>query len=169
MKKDVLIYFDLITSLKTVEEVDNLASEIDNLETSLFKSSKMSLDKAIESISIITGKKIMEIFSKNNLDMNDKELIRDFLETLKDLIKKFKVIKLILAFDPSLKTIQNIHEQVSEKLGIGYILDIEIDESVLGGAVIIFNGKYKDFTLRKAIDEVFASKKEEILKLMIKD
>lgn len=157
------MYFDLITSLKTTEEVDNLALEIDNLQTSLFISPKMSLDKAIESISQTGAKKIMEIFSKNNLDVSNKELIRDFLQTLKDLIKKFKVVKLILAFDPSLKTIQNIHEQVLENLGIGYILDIEIDESVLGGAVIIFNGKYKDFTLRRSLEEVFANKRQELL------
>lgn len=163
MKKNVLIYFDLITSLKTTEEVDDLALEIDDLQTSLFKSEKMSLDKAMETISQTTSKKIIEIFEKFNLDMNDKELIADFLETLKNLIKKFKVIKLILAYDLTRKTIENIHEAVSENIGIGYVLDIEIDESVLGGAVVMFNGKYKDFTLRKSLEEVFARENKELL------
>lgn len=165
-KKDVLIYFDLITSLKTVQEVDDLALEIDTLTSALFKSEKVLLEKALTSISEETAKKITEIFEKFNLDMADKTLIRDFLDTLKGLIKKFKVIKLILAFDPTRKTIENIHEAVSESIGIGYILDVEIDESVLGGAVVIFNGKYKDFTLRKSLEEVFANKNEGILKLL---
>ena len=78
---------------------------------------------------------------------------------MKDLIKKFKVIKLTLAFDPTGKTIENIHEFVSENLGIGYILDIEVDENVLAGAAIMFNGKYKDFTLRKTLEEAFANNK----------
>lgn len=159
------MYSDLINSLKTREEVNNLTLEIDKLET-LSISSKMSFDKAIEAISQTTSKKIIEIFKKFNLDFNDKELISDFLQTLKDLIKKFKVIKLILTFDPSLKTIENIHEFISQNLGTGYILDIEIDRSVLGGAVLMFNGKYKDFSLRKSLEEVFANKKEEIAKLL---
>ena len=163
MKKDVLIYFDIITSLKTTEEINNLSLEIDDLQTSLFKSEKMSLDKAIDAISVTTGKKITEVFSKNNLDMNNKELVRDFLETLKDLIKKFKVIKLVISFDPTPKTIDNIHGFICENIGIGYILDIEIDESILGGAVVIFNGKYNDFSLRKSLDEVFTNKREDIL------
>lgn len=164
MKRDVLIYFDLITSLKTTREVDDLSSEIDVLMSASFKSAKMSLEKALSSISGKTAAKITDIFSKNNFDMNDKKLVSDFLDTLKNLIKKFKIIKLILAFDPTRKAIENIHDFISENIGIGYILDIEIDESILGGAAIMFNGNYKDYSLRKNLDEIFANKKSEILK-----
>lgn len=162
MKRNVLIYFDLITSIKTTKEVDALSLEIDILMSALFKSEKISLDKAIAAISFSTGKKIMEIFEKFNLDINDRQEASDFFETLKDLIKKFKVIKLVLAFDPTLPTIENIHSFVSENIGIGYILDVEVSEGVCGGAVVMFNGKYKDFTLRKNLEETFANKREEI-------
>jgi len=165
MKKDVLIYFDLITSLKTTREVDDLSSEIDTIASAFFRSEEVSLEKALISISEDLAKKITEIFEKFNLDMTDKELVRDFLDTLKNLIKKFKVIKLTLAFDPTRKTIENIHESVSENIGIGYILDVEIDESVLAGAVVMFNGKYKDFTLRKNLEETFLTRRQEILTL----
>jgi len=164
MKKDVLMYFDLITSIKTIQEVSDLSLEIDILMSTFFKSEKMSLDKAIDAISITNGKKIMEIFEKNSLDLNDKKLTSDFLETLKDLIKKFKVIKLVLAFDPTLKTIENIHSFVTNEIGIGYVLDVEVSEGVCGGAIVVFNGKYKDFTLRKSLEEVFANKSLKILK-----
>lgn len=163
MKKDVLMYFDLITSIKTTKDVDDLSLEIDILASTLFKSEKISLDKAIAAVSFSTGKKIMEIFEKNNLDINDRQETSDFFETLKDLIKKFKVIKLVMAFDPSLETIENIHEFVSENIGIGYVLDIEKDESVLAGAIVMFNGKYKDLTLRKSLEETFKLNRSVIL------
>lgn len=158
MKNDVLMYFDLIMSIKTTKEADNLSSEIDTLRTSLSGSQK-SLDEAMRSISIGTCKKVEEIFAKNNLDMTDSELVRNFLDTLFDLIKKFKIIKLILAFDPSERTIEKIHDFIKENIGVGYILDIEISESIIGGAVVMFNGKYADFTLKKSLEEVFANKK----------
>lgn len=166
MKKDALIYFDLITSLKTTREVDDFSLEIDTLTSSLFNISKMSFDKALNSINQTLAKKITEILLKNNLDTANKEKVRDFLATLKDLIKKFKVIKLTLAFDPSRKTVENIHEFVSQNLGTGYILDIEVDESILAGAAIMFNGKYKDFTLKKSLEEAFANKRDEIVRTM---
>lgn len=164
-KKDVLIYFDLITSLKTTREVDDLSSEIDILMSALFKSEKVSLQKALTSITLNSANRITAIFEKFNLDMTDKGLIRDFLDTLTKLIKKFKVIKLTLAFDPTGETIDNIHEFVSENIGIGYVLDIEVLEGIYGGAVIMFNGKYKDFTLRKTLEETFRDNRRVILNL----
>lgn len=166
MKKNVLIYFDLITAIKTVQEVDKLSLELDVLALALFKSEKMTLEEALSSIRTTSRDMIMEIFSKNNLDLTNKETVRDFLDTLKDLIKKFKVIKLILAFEPSLKTIENIHEFVSRNIGVGFVLDIEVLESVLAGSVVIFNGEYKDFTLKRTLEEVFINKRGEILKFM---
>ena len=166
MKKDVLMYFDLITSLKTTREIDDLSSEIDTLMGILFKSEKVSLEKTLTSISSNSANRIREIFLKNNRDMADKELIRDFLDTLADLIKKFKVIKLVLAFDPTRQTIENIHEFVSENIGIGYILDIEVSENILAGAVVMFDGKYNDFTLRKSLEDEFKEKREQILSIV---
>lgn len=166
MKKDVLIYFDLLTSLKTTKQATLLASEIDTLTQTLFKSEKMSLEKALTAISATNAQKIMQAFSENNLDTNDKDVVRDFLDTLKSLIKKFKIIKLVLAFDPTLKTIEKIHNFVKEKMGIGYILDIDVSQDLIGGAIVIFNGKYNDFTLRKRLEDVFANEKEAIVKLL---
>ena len=70
-----------------------------------------------------------------------------------------------MAFEPAQNTIENIHEFVSENIGVGYVLDIEKDERALAGSVVIFNGKYNDFTLRKSLEETFKEKREQILNL----
>lgn len=163
MKKDILIYFDLITSLKTVQETSDFISQIDSLNQTFFKSEKTSMIEALKSIGKDSAKKIMQTFTKNNLDISNRETVIDFFDTLKNLIKKFKIIKLVLAFDPTYRTIENIHSFVKENIGIGYILDIEVSENILGGAVVIFDGKYNDFTVKKAIEDTFTLKSKEIL------
>ena len=150
MKKDVLIYFDLITSLRTTQDVDDFTSEIDTFMQ----------ERTLDSISTISAKKIKEAFSKNNLDINDGDTVAEFFATLKELLKKFKVIRLVLAFIPSYKMIEKIHNFVKENIGVGYILDIEILDEVLGGAIVIFNGKYADFTLKKSVEDSFVNKNE---------
>ncbi len=162
MKEDVLVYFDIITTLKTTQEVGNFVSEIDTLMLTFFKSEKASMKEALSLISESYAKKIMEVFSKNNLNINDRDTVRNFFETLKGLIKKFKVINLVLAFDPTFRTIENVHNFVKETIGVGYILDIEVSESILGGAIVIFNGKYSDFSLKKTIEDVFETKKQDV-------
>ncbi len=164
MKKPVSIYSDLLNSLKTTREVSLFASDIETLTQNLFKSEKMSLVKALGSISIKNAEIIIQASLKKNVKTNDKDSISDFLETLKDIINQLKVIKLVLAFFPTYKTIEKIHNFVRDTIGIGYILDIETNESILAGAVVMFNGKYKDFTLSKSLDDVFSNKRGEILK-----
>jgi F0F1-type ATP synthase delta subunit len=160
-QKDVLIYFDLITSLKTTQEVENLVCEIDTLMFTFLRS-KMTMEKALDSISANTAKRIMQVFTKNNLDTRDKDVVAGFFETLKTLLKKFKIIKLILAFDPSRQTIEHIHSFIKDTIGVGYILDIEVSEDILGGTTVIYNGKYYDFSLKKNIEDTFKTKNKEI-------
>lgn len=143
-----------------------MTSEIDTFLLTFFKSEKSSVEKSLSSISVDSAEKIMQAFSKNNLDINNKNTVVNFFKTLRELLKRFKVIKLILAFDPTRKTIENIHSFVKDIVGIGYILDIEISEDVLAGAIIIFNGKYYDFTLKKRIEDTFTNRGTEIIKLM---
>jgi F0F1-type ATP synthase delta subunit len=166
MKKDISIYFDIITSLKTTREVDSLVCEIDSLMLSFFKSKKALIKKALDSINTELASKIMEIFTKNKLDINNRDTVAGFFKTLKELTKKLKVIKLILAFDPANKTIENIHNFVKETVGIGYVFDIEVSQEVLAGAIVMFNGKYGDFTLKKSIEDAFETKNESIAQLL---
>lgn len=166
MKKDVLIYFDLITSLKTTQEAADFVSEIDTLALTFFKSEKVSMEKALSSISTGSAEKIMQAFSKNNLNINDKDTVAGFFNTLKELMKKLKTIKFVLAFDPSRKTIEKLHNFVKDTLGIGYIFDIEISPEVLGGAIVIFNGKYNDFSLKKKIEDAFETKKIDTCQML---
>jgi F0F1-type ATP synthase delta subunit len=163
MKKDVLIYYDLITSLKTTQEVESFVSEIDTLMFEFYNTKGLLIHKALDSISFGTVGKIMQAFLKNNLDINNKDTFVSFFQTLKILLKKLKVIKLVLAFDPTRRTIERIHNFVKDNIGIGYVLDIEAYHDILGGAIVIFNGKYKDSTLKKNLEEVCRSRRNEIL------
>ena len=163
MKNDILIYFDIITSVKTVAQMNSLSSEIDHLLESLFTTAPKSLENTFKEISIDTGGKIKEMLKKKCIKEEDKENIKDVLIDIKELLKKFKVIKLTLAIDPSYKTIENISKWVSLNLGEGYLLQTETDETLIGGTILIFNGRYNDLTLKKNLQTAFETKRKEIL------
>lgn len=166
MENDILIYFDIIASIKTTQDLHEISSEIDNLLTSIFETKNQSFDNALKSISITASTKIKETLAKNGLDITNKELIQNFLIGLKELLRKFKTIRLVIAFEPSDLTIENIHNWVASNLGQGYILHIETDRAILGGAIVVSsNGQYRDFTVKKSLEETFSAKREQILQL----
>lgn len=159
MKKENLNYSDLIAAIKTVQDADQMISDINTLKI-LF-----AIPSATTSIGTTSAKIIAEIISKNNIDVKDREIYLAFLKNLIALIRKLKIIKLVLAFDPTQKTINKIHKFISDKIGIGYILETEVSEGILGGAIIIINGKHNDFTLKKTIENTFETKKEDLFSI----
>jgi len=163
VKRDVSIYFDIITSLKTTKEVESFVGEIDTLMLKFFESEEISMVKMLDSISEDSSFKIKQTFAKNNLDFNNRDTVSKFFKTLKEIIKKLKVIKMVLAFDPSVKTIENIHNFITDLLDVGYILEIEVSQEILAGAIVIFNGKYIDFSLKKRIEDTFREKADQIV------
>lgn len=165
MNKDGLIYLDLINSLRTTQDVTIFTEEIEDFQKVFFESEGKSFEKAIESVNEEYAVKIMQTFAKNKLDINNRDTVENFLNTLKDFLKQLKIIRLVISFEPTHRTVEKIHNFVKENIGIGYILNIEISEDLMGGAIVIFNGKYSDSSLKKNIENAFANRRQEIFTL----
>lgn len=166
MENNTSIYSDIIASIKTTEDLSQIFSEIDSLLVSIFEAEDQSFDNALKLISSDSAKKIKETLTKSGLDTTNKEFIRNFLIGLKELLHKLKTVRLIIAFEPSDQTIEKIHNWISSNLGEGYILNIETDRAILGGAIVVsFNGEYRDFTVKKSLEYSFNAKRKEILQL----
>jgi|SRR3989344_3882028 len=163
MKTDSSIYSDLLNSFNTTQEVNDFLGDLDFVSAELFKSRYKSLSEILASISATSAKNIEEIFTKNKSGAGNKETINGFLEQIKNSLKNFKTIKLTLAFEPSSKTIEKIHNHVLNTLGQGYILEIEVSENIMGGAIVIFNGKYEDYSIKKSLEESFRDNRSVIL------
>jgi len=161
-----MIYSDILSNIKTVDQTNELGSEVDTLLDNLFKTENNAFEKTLNSISILTMQTLKEAFLKYNISFDDKTMIKEYLIGLKEQLQKLKILKLNLAFETSQNSIDNLFAWVLKNLGSGIILNINTDKSIIGGAIIEFNGRYKDLTLKKKLEEVFASKREEITRTL---
>ncbi len=93
-------------------------------------------------------------------------VFKKFLENLRSALDSMRILRLDLAFDPTDEAVEKIHAWVSREVGEGILLDIDIDKTILGGARIMFEGKYQEYTLEKMIESVLAREREEILRLI---
>ena len=69
---------------------------------------------------------------------------RQELDKLKQAALAMPVVRLTLAFEPN-------KDWIVKAVGRAVILDIRVDKSILGGAIIENQGKYGDYSLRKII------------------
>lgn len=162
MRTIFLVYSDILKSTKTVAQAEQLESEIDSLLNSLFHEGRKDFEKALNSINYEVAEVIRNEFLNKDPDVKNKEVIREFLNQLKDNVQNLRTIKLSLAFSPSQDSIDKIHDWIIENIGDGYILDLQVDSTIIGGARIFFQGKYSDSSLKKTLDQVFKTKRQEI-------
>ena len=161
---NTLLQYDILGYIKTVDQLEDFSLEIDTVLSGLFKARNKNIDEVLDkTVGKSTADTLRKIIEKNKIDSFDYSSLDKLLNNLKEDLKKIKVLKISLAIDPSKEQIEHIFNWVKENLGEGIILDIDKDESILGGAVISFNGQYKDFSLKRALEKIFKNKKAEIM------
>lgn len=126
----------------------SILSKIRDLEAEIYK-----LENAE-----ITSRKLIE----KNLTVGEFEFVQrnfpslsfaEILETLKGL----DTIELIVPVDVSIETASNIINNLELKIGKPVCVKFTVDESLIAGAKIAFNGRIVDYSLRKKIVEIFES------------
>lgn len=91
-------------------------------------------------------------FKRSDFD-NIRPLSLEFFKNNKDLssfekeIKNLSVVNITLAVEPSVSIVNYISDFMKKKIKVHVLMDFEIDRNLIGGAVIIYKGKYINSTI----------------------
>ena len=155
MENDVLIQ-----DLTTKREAERLLGEIEIIKKGLFVTGEGAMDSLLKNkVRAETAKAIREVFSKTDIDK------RKYLDGLEEAINRMPNVTLILAFEPSEGAIERFYSKIIESTGQRVLLNIVFESQIIGGAVIIFNGRYRDYSFKKVFEIEFGKSREKILKM----
>ncbi len=97
---------------------------------------------------------IKEILANEGLNKFDDVLkIGEVLRKIQAEINDIKVLSLKLAFVPSKNFITKIYTWLQDIGAQKIVLDLTYDESLLGGVVLTYMGKYKDYSVLRKLTE----------------
>lgn len=161
------IFTELLTFVKTTADADQLESQIERLLTRIFQINKQSFEKELEAnLNLNLAGAIKRIFTTQNLSYSKPEEMKAFLEQMRKELTACKVLTLTISFEPSHETIDLFFDWVRRELGPGIILELNADKTIVGGAIIVYQGKFMDMSIRKKLDDLFILKKEELAKII---
>ena len=146
--------------IKTVDEREEVKSLIQDLRESLYK--KEGFGRTFKNKVPLKYSPLINSYIKSNLG---KEGIEGSLQSLEDYLKSLKEINITLAFEPSKGVIDKIYDWVVKNVGEDVIVNMSIQNNILGGAVISFNGRYFDYSLEGKLEKAFSKKREDIKRL----
>ncbi len=147
------MYSNIAEHLITTNDARLLKEELELLQGTFFKTAKQSFNDVLKNqVRSWVADAIQELSKTKKNDQS--KIIADLLDDL----NKYQVIELILAFDPSQALLQRIRSWLDGKQLENALLELKYDPSVLGGAIISYQGRYQDFSVRKAIQEYIQKK-----------
>ncbi len=98
---------------------------------------------------------IMTLLRDNNINAQSRQDIKVFFEKIQEKINLMQVISMVLAFEPREQTLQNLSRWFLLNANKQVLLDIKVDRSLIGGAAILSNGKYLDFSIKPIFERAF--------------
>jgi hypothetical protein len=139
------MYSKILAQIKTDKDKELLLEELDVLKTGLYDL-KDGFEKALSKVRQGTADLMREALVNAAVDKTQ------FLEGLETELEKVRTLKLTLAFEPSEEFVSQLYQWTLSNIQPGIILDFEKDKSLLGGVVIEYEGLYKDYSLRKVLE-----------------
>ena len=88
-----------------------------------------------------------------------KDNVYQIFANLEARIKAIRLLTVYVAFDMPQDEITRLGKALRQVYGEQFLFDIKFDPNVIGGAAFVWNGVYRDFSVRSMVE----SRKQEIL------
>lgn len=75
-------------------------------------------------------------------------------DALESSLSKLNLLEIFLSFEPTIGYEESLVEEISDKLSISFVYKIIVDEEIVGGAIIDFNGHRYDYSLSNVFKEI---------------
>lgn len=151
------IVAQLFKNVFTYEHLTSLTDEINNLSKLLYVDDKLTF---LQKIAKRTSKELYSAFceaDRNKILPQTPAEIGNFLQSLIAYLKSIPRVNLFLPFDPSDDFIGDLAVWFERNIGQKVILNIRVQEEIIAGAIIEYNGKYKDYSKASQIEAALAS------------
>lgn len=112
------------------------------------------------------GQLLKDTFLKEPVTHENQPIVNKKIDELKDKLRSMRTIQLTLAFQPDEEAITLFSDWVKKNIGGNTLIDLQFDKTIVGGALIIADGQYKDFSVRKQLAGRFQIQKDEIMSLL---
>lgn len=87
------------------------------------------------------------------MEANVKAYGQVYIDDFKREFLKSNFVTLTLAFEPGREFLLKVKKFFEENMGEGVILDLIVNEKIVGGASLICNNHYRDYTLASVMEK----------------
>jgi len=160
--------YDLVLQdIRTLDDLRLMSGQIDQLLVSLFKATSDDFNDTLQTkLQRTLGTHLMLSLKSQNIRLDNQEQLQLYFTGLREYISHLPVLQLTLAYHPTNEQVEQLSEWVRAETVKPVILQLIYNKIVLGGAIITYQGRIIDLSLKKKFERVYETKREEILGLL---
>ncbi len=144
---------NLTQLVRTKADADAFFWQLDELVNSIY-SQKMDLDSYLKTIMSYEKKEQFEqLMSANAINKTNSTDMQNFITSLKETISALPLIELSLPIQPTENMLDMMAEWFRKNYQRSVLFKIEVDPTLIAGAIIGSGGLARDYTLKKYIQD----------------
>lgn len=98
---------------------------------------------------------LFEYYKENSLSYDSpQKAVEAIMKYIKNL-KSMKKMSIKMAYEAPIEHIEKFKNILAHNSKENLVIIYEIDQSIIGGAIFEFNGKYSDYSLKDTVDKIF--------------
>ncbi len=158
---DVLI--ETVRHLKTIKNLPEYLDNLDTLNNNLYKETSAIYDTLYDGLGYNFKTYIQSVLNISSADVTK---LKDIIAELKSEVHNIHQVKFVLAFQPLDSFIDVLSLWVNSNLGNDLLLNYEVNPDIISGVIIIYKGKYLDYSSTPLIDTYFEEHTADVQKLL---
>lgn len=152
---------------RTTEERDVILSELGNLLTTFYKTDEKEFTNMLNSdVSLRTAELIHSLLQEQNVEMTSRTQVNQLLESLKNELAEMKTVQITLAIKPQHGFLDQLSAWINTNIQEKSLLQLTIDPQIIGGIILLHQGKYINLSLKKKVTDTFIENKDAIFSVL---
>lgn len=156
MNNSVLQIF--LNGVKDTKGLYRLIDQLDSINKELYHNQEGTITQKLKGKLLVSIESIFVWLEQNNLEPSGDGEQRAFIEEIGNYLKKVPQVKTTLAFEPDDQFSAKLNDQISSLVGQRIILDIEVNHHIVGGVVLEYQGKHRDYSVEPKVDQYLKEK-----------
>lgn len=151
MNQDIFKIF--LNGIKDTNGLYHVIDQLNFISKSLYHNKTGTITEKIGDQILQSLAAIFHFLEKNNLEPTGDSAQKEFIEEIIKYLRSVSLVKVTLAFEPDANFVSKLNDQISSILNQKVILDILVDQKIIAGLTVEYQGKFKDYSLEPRVKD----------------
>jgi hypothetical protein len=142
-----------LNGVKDTKGLYRLIDQLESVTKELYHNQEGAITQKLQGKLLASIQAIFVWLEQNKLEPAGDSEQKQFIEDIIDYLRKVPQVKVTLAFEPDDLFTSKLNEEISAQSGQKVILDISVNHHIVGGLVLEYRGKHKDYSVEPKVND----------------